>query len=309
MVSKVLDQYGVLATTELRDHVWTSLVQPARKKGLTLAMYIAEAFQGNEVEAFRLPSSGDPRLPAPPAPPAPSSAPASAPAPAVVPTSPREVHQVKRKKKAKDAPPSSTPLPAGTQKEKKKGFDAVFDAAISVLGKPNTLHVRLDVNRFQDPPASFKVKAFDPSRTEGIAKAILPSTMSPAKLVIVDETEEQQAELTKLVADPAKFERYFNTSSISEISALIGAPCIIGGYHSSKALILTAADPKVNKEMDPDWCLRSTRVYRFSEIEVDPDIPASDAIKYRNRVVMAMAELDNSSNQASNAFKVPGPGP
>jgi hypothetical protein len=294
VVSKVLAQYGLgSASKELKEHIWNKLVQPARRKGITLAAYITEAFKGGEIQAFQLP---------PPAPPASASSapPASAfPAPPASASQGQEPKAKKGRKGNKAAPPSST------QQENKKGFEALAEAARVELAKFTQLE--LDVRKFKDPIPDFKVKAFDTARTQGIANAITPWSMAPAMLLMLDLTASQQGALTELLADPPTFQAFFNNSSIQEIEEKVGAPCVIGGYHSSKALILTSEDPKFNPDMDATWCFRTTRLHRFSQIAVDPAIPFADTYKYKGRVVMAMAEQDNSSSQKSNAYTPPGP--
>ena len=202
-------------------------------------------------------------------------------------------------------------------------LEAVRQFGETIIGSTKECcQVPLDVRKFHDPPPSIRVKTLDPERVQKILKAFNKQVLSPAKVVIFDETLEQQQACDYFFNDnekgPARFQEFVNSETRDVIDSKIGRLCIFGGTHSTQALIKSVEDDEVPGSTErrlsmsqaeiQTWLSRLTYVFRFSKVPMPDTLPDGIAAEeFKEMLLKYLASMDNMSHVLSGCFRGPGP--
>jgi hypothetical protein len=157
-------------------------------------------------------------------------------------------------------------------------------------GRLNKRSYELDASRFLPPEVPAKIRVFDEKRIDLIYGKFLPTSMIPAKILLVD-VDKDLNKVGKFFTEPEQ--RSSNDPGVvfnivRNPSEEFGMPWVIGGYHSSAALV------RWSKERG-EKPLRLSHVYRLS------DIPG-DTYEDKMKLARFLAVQDNISGQSTEGY-------
>jgi len=162
----------------------------------------------------------------------------------------------------------------------------------------------LDVRNFMDPQLPVRVRLFNTNRIQKILAHFNKLVMSPAKLLFIDTDEDGKVmpnlQWRKYSNNQAAFTKFFNSSTIEQISEELGEPWVIGGYHSSKALSQYSLS---NSETDT---LRPTFIYRLSQVTCNI-APSQTSKLQRMQLARYLSTVDNTSSQETEGYEAQSP--
>jgi len=210
------------------------------------------------------------------------------------------------KKKAKaeddaseDEAALTSALTSNTARLKKWAVDFLNDHTF--FGKD--VSVKLDASKFVAPELPVRVRMLDPNRVDQILKSFNKLNMLPGKILFMD-TDEDGNVLPGLqwhTLNSDTFANFFNKKSVMEITNTLGSPVVIGGYHSSQALVKKASE--ANSTIDP---LRPCFVYRLSQV-LDPEQKSETSRMSRMKLARYLSTCDNSCSQETEGYDAQSP--
>ena len=154
------------------------------------------------------------------------------------------------------------------------------------LANAQGVYFSLDPRRFLPPELPVRIRLFDPMRIIALKNVFAPTSMTPAIILFIDIDANLKplGTLWKNI-DLDSFSTMFN--NVSDVSAEFGEPWVIGGYHSSKALI----------DLTPSGMpLRQCCLYRLSSVPGDT---------YSDKLGNArfLSAQDNVSGQSAEGYE------
>ena len=164
--------------------------------------------------------------------------------------------------------------------------------------------VALDCRLFMPPQKPVSCRLQNPARVTQLLEGFSRANLSPAKILFMD-TDEDGNTLPNLKWDQMKsasdLQKFFNQKTMEEVIAALGEPWVIGGYHSSAALVkFCIAHPG-------EIPTRACYMYRLSHIQDDENSRSTKTRMQRMYMAGALSACDNANTKRNEGYDAQSP--